>query len=125
MFMNAMYEGLGQSTNAIIGGKLQSRVGTVNTFLYSAMTDFFLSFALQCTSVLGKIQTFGIQDQYYHQRHFNKNYLAYVCKRNLCGMNLNLGFFLLQVSGSYLSLLLLMLQYSFLVLLILPYPEDY
>ena len=41
MFMNAMYGGLGQSIGAIIGGKLQSRVGTVNTFLYSAMTDFF------------------------------------------------------------------------------------
>ena len=41
MFMNAMYGGLGQSTGAIIGGKVQSRVGTVNTFIYSAMTDLF------------------------------------------------------------------------------------
>ena len=41
MFMNAMYGGLGQSAGAIIGGKLQSRLGTVNTFIYSAMTDFF------------------------------------------------------------------------------------
>lgn len=41
MLMNAMYGGLGQSIGAIVGGKLQSRVGTVNTFLYSAMTDLF------------------------------------------------------------------------------------
>lgn len=40
LFMNAMYGGLGQSIGAIIGGKLQSHVGTVNTFLYSAIADF-------------------------------------------------------------------------------------
>jgi len=40
MFMNAMYGGLGQSTGAIIGGKLQSKVGTTKTFLYSAAADF-------------------------------------------------------------------------------------
>ncbi len=39
MFMNAMYGGLGQSTGAIIGGKLQSKVGTTKTFLYSALVD--------------------------------------------------------------------------------------
>lgn len=38
--MNAMYGGLGQSTGAIIGGKLQSKVGTTKTFLYSALIDF-------------------------------------------------------------------------------------
>jgi len=41
MFLNAMYGGLGQSLGAIIGGKLQSKVGTVNTFVYSAIFDFF------------------------------------------------------------------------------------
>jgi branched-subunit amino acid ABC-type transport system permease component len=40
MFMNAMYGGLGQSTGAIIGGKLQSKFGTTKTFLYSALVDF-------------------------------------------------------------------------------------
>ena len=40
MFMNAMYGGLGQSTGAIIGGKLQSLFGTTKTFLYSAFADF-------------------------------------------------------------------------------------
>jgi hypothetical protein len=40
MFMNAMYGGLGQSTGAIIGGKLQSMFGTTRTFLYSAFADF-------------------------------------------------------------------------------------
>ena len=39
MFLNAMYGGLGQSLGAIIGGKLQSKVGTVRTFLYAAATD--------------------------------------------------------------------------------------
>jgi len=40
MFLNAMYGGLGQSLGAIIGGKLQSKVGTVKTFVYSAAADF-------------------------------------------------------------------------------------
>ena len=40
LFMNAMYGGLGQSIGAIGGGKLQSKVGTVNTFIYSAAADF-------------------------------------------------------------------------------------
>ena len=40
MFLNAMYGGLGQSMGAIIGGKLQSKIGTVRTFLYSAVFDF-------------------------------------------------------------------------------------
>jgi branched-subunit amino acid ABC-type transport system permease component len=39
MFLNAMYGGLGQSLGAVIGGKLQSKVGTVGTFLYSAFFD--------------------------------------------------------------------------------------
>ena len=41
MFLNAMYGGLGQSIGAIIGGKLQSKVGTVSTFLYAAGFDLF------------------------------------------------------------------------------------
>jgi len=40
MFLNAMYGGLGQSLGAIIGGKLQHRYGTVQTFIYSAIVDF-------------------------------------------------------------------------------------
>eukprot|EP00529_Nitzschia_sp_RCC80_P031210 CAMPEP_0113504388 /NCGR_PEP_ID=MMETSP0014_2-20120614/34688_1 /TAXON_ID=2857 /ORGANISM="Nitzschia sp." /LENGTH=359 /DNA_ID=CAMNT_0000399493 /DNA_START=484 /DNA_END=1563 /DNA_ORIENTATION=+ /assembly_acc=CAM_ASM_000159 len=39
MFLNAMYGGLGQSLGAIIGGKLQSHVGTVHTFLYAGLFD--------------------------------------------------------------------------------------
>ncbi len=39
LIMNAMYGGLGQSLGAIIGGKLQSKFGTVNTFIYSGMFD--------------------------------------------------------------------------------------
>ena len=40
MFLNAMYGGIGQSLGAIIGGKLQMKVGTVKTFVYSAIFDF-------------------------------------------------------------------------------------
>lgn len=39
MIMNAMYGGLGQSLGAIIGGKMQSKVGTIGTFLYSGLFD--------------------------------------------------------------------------------------
>lgn len=39
MFLNAMYGGLGQSLGAIVGGKLQSKFGTVQTFLYSGVCD--------------------------------------------------------------------------------------
>ncbi len=37
MFLNAMYGGLGQSLGAIIGGKMQSKFGTVKTFVYSGI----------------------------------------------------------------------------------------
>ena len=47
MFLNAMYGGLGQSLGALIGGKLQSKVGTVQTFLYSGCFDIcFVAFAI-------------------------------------------------------------------------------
>lgn len=39
MMMNAMYGGLGQSLGAIIGGRLQYRFGTVQTFWYAAAFD--------------------------------------------------------------------------------------
>jgi MFS-type transporter involved in bile tolerance (Atg22 family) len=39
MLLNAMYGGLGQSLGAIIGGKLQSKLGTVETFKYSGLFD--------------------------------------------------------------------------------------
>ena len=51
-FLNAMYGGLGQSTGAIIGGKLQSRFGTVNTFKIGCAADLgFVCVYLLCTSV--------------------------------------------------------------------------
>ena len=37
--MNAMYGGLGQSLGAIVGGKLQTKLGTINTFIYSVIFD--------------------------------------------------------------------------------------
>jgi len=39
MFLNAMYGGLGQSLGALVGGKLQSKVGTVRAFLYAGFCD--------------------------------------------------------------------------------------
>lgn len=42
MILNALYGGLGQSVGAIIGGKLQSKVGTVQTFLYGGFSDLLL-----------------------------------------------------------------------------------
>ncbi len=39
LIMNAMYGGLGQSLGAILGGKLQSKVGTVNTFIFAGIFD--------------------------------------------------------------------------------------
>ena len=40
MLLNAMYGGLGQSLGAIIGGKMQSKFGTVKTFVYAGIFDF-------------------------------------------------------------------------------------
>lgn len=52
MFLNAMYGGLGQSLGAIIGGKLQSRLGTVRTFLTAAACDtFFLALVVTYINV--------------------------------------------------------------------------
>ena len=39
MLLNAMYGGLGQSLGAIIGGKMQSKYGTVKTFIYAGIID--------------------------------------------------------------------------------------
>jgi len=39
MLLNAMYGGLGQSLGAIIGGKMQSKFGTVQTFIYAGIFD--------------------------------------------------------------------------------------
>jgi predicted MFS family arabinose efflux permease len=39
MILNAMYGGLGQSLGAIIGGKMQSKLGTIGTFKYSGLFD--------------------------------------------------------------------------------------
>lgn len=39
MLLNAMYGGLGQSLGAIIGGKMQSKFGTVKTFIYAGVFD--------------------------------------------------------------------------------------
>lgn len=55
MFLNAMYGGLGQSLGAIIGGKLQSKFGTVKTFLYAGAFDFsFVAFVFTYKRLLSR-----------------------------------------------------------------------
>ena len=52
MLLNAMYGGLGQSLGAIIGGKMQSKFGTVKTFIYAGIFDsFFVVFLIAYLSV--------------------------------------------------------------------------
>mmetsp|Transcript_26177 Transcript_26177/g.44642 ORF Transcript_26177/g.44642 Transcript_26177/m.44642 type:complete len:569 (+) Transcript_26177:92-1798(+) len=59
LIMNAMYGGLGQSLGAIIGGKLQSKVGTVNTFVYSGIFDICFVGALVAYLASGKERAFS------------------------------------------------------------------
>jgi len=58
MFLNAMYGGLGQSVGAIIGGKLQSKFGTVKTFIYSGIFDLIFAFAAFIFLTLKKDSSF-------------------------------------------------------------------
>ena len=63
MFLNAMYGGLGQSLGSIIGGKLQQRYGTVNTFCYSAAFDsFFVIFLFMYLYFLKSDASSGFKD---------------------------------------------------------------
>ena len=56
--MNAMYGGLGQSLGAIIGGRLQHRFGTVQTFWYGAAFDAVFVVALVAYLSLRKESNF-------------------------------------------------------------------
>jgi MFS family permease len=58
MFLNAMYGGLGQSIGAIIGGKLQSKFGTVKTFVYAGIFDFVFACAAYTYLSLKKDSSF-------------------------------------------------------------------
>lgn len=59
LIMNAMYGGLGQSMGAIIGGKLQSKFGTVKTFVYSGVFDICFVGALVAYLASGKERKFS------------------------------------------------------------------
>jgi len=59
LIMNAMYGGLGQSLGAIIGGKLQSRFGTIKTFVYSGIFDTCFVGALVAYLASGKERAFS------------------------------------------------------------------
>lgn len=43
LILNGLYEGMGRSTGAILGGKIQAIVGTETLFLYVALTYFGLA----------------------------------------------------------------------------------
>lgn len=58
MMMNAMYGGLGQSLGAILGGRLQHRFGTVQTFWYAAAFDAVFVAALVAYLSLRKESNF-------------------------------------------------------------------
>lgn len=59
LLMNAMYGGLGQSVGAIVGGKMQSTLGTVKTFVYSGIFDACFVGALVAYLVSGKERAFS------------------------------------------------------------------
>ena len=59
LIMNAMYGGLGQSLGAIIGGKLQSTLGTVQTFVLSGMFDASFVVGLVAYLVSGNKRAFS------------------------------------------------------------------
>jgi hypothetical protein len=43
MLLSAVNQGLGNSAGAVIAGKMQASIGTVDTFLYAASVDLFLA----------------------------------------------------------------------------------
>lgn len=59
LIMNAMYGGLGQSLGAVLGGKLQSKLGTVDTFVISGIFDACFVCALVAYLVSGKQRAFS------------------------------------------------------------------
>jgi uncharacterized membrane protein YvlD (DUF360 family) len=59
LIMNAMYGGLGQSLGAIIGGKLQSTLGTVQTFVLSGLFDASFVVALVAYLASGSKRAFS------------------------------------------------------------------
>ena len=59
LIMNAMYGGLGQSLGAILGGKLQSKLGTVDTFVVSGIFDACFVCALVAYLASGNKRAFS------------------------------------------------------------------
>ncbi|KAL9181103.1 hypothetical protein ACHAXT_009908 [Thalassiosira profunda] len=60
LLMNAMYGGLGQSVGAILGGKLQTKIGTAETFVYSGQTLLCFVVALVAYLATGKERAFAV-----------------------------------------------------------------
>jgi hypothetical protein len=42
MMLQGLYRGVGESMGAIVSGQVQTRVGTVRTFIYAGCTDVAL-----------------------------------------------------------------------------------
>ena len=57
--MNGAYNGIGRSTGAIIGGKLQAEVGTRSTFLYGAILNGSLAVLLGLFTNFGALWDIG------------------------------------------------------------------
>ncbi|KAL3805529.1 hypothetical protein ACHAW5_004341 [Stephanodiscus triporus] len=64
LIMNAMYGGLGQSMGAVLGGKLQSKLGTVDAFVVSGIFDACFVFALVAYLASGKKRAFSTTTLY-------------------------------------------------------------
>ena len=43
MLLSAVNQGLGNSAGAVIAGRMQASIGTVDTFMYAASMDLFLA----------------------------------------------------------------------------------
>jgi predicted MFS family arabinose efflux permease len=60
--LNGAYNGIGRSTGAIIGGKMQAEVGTERTFLYFAILNVILVVILVSYTKLGGSSGFAKPD---------------------------------------------------------------
>jgi PPP family 3-phenylpropionic acid transporter len=61
--LNGAYNGIGRSTGAIIGGKMQAEVGTERTFLYFAILNVILVVILVSYTKLGRSSGFAKPDR--------------------------------------------------------------
>jgi predicted MFS family arabinose efflux permease len=61
-FLNGVYNGIGRSTGALVGGWLQAELGTVRTFMYSAILNVVLAMLLFAYTSLREVS--GVAKQF-------------------------------------------------------------